>query len=94
MKWPLIVRRVVGHSMEPTLKEGRVVFATPLLPVGEGDVVVVRREAKEIIKRVTKINSTGYLIEGDNPSHSRDSRAFGEVSREEVIGKVLGVKHG
>jgi len=89
MKWPFIVRRVVGHSMEPTLREGRVVFATPLLSVGEGDVVVVRHEGKEIIKRVKKVEKNDYFIEGDNPAHSRDSRRFGPVSGSDILGRVI-----
>jgi phage repressor protein C with HTH and peptisase S24 domain len=89
MKWPLIIRRVVGHSMEPTLKQGRVVLATPLLSVGEGDIVVAKHEDKEIIKRVKKVEEKGYFLEGDNSSHSRDSHRFGSIDKSATLGRVL-----
>lgn len=91
MKWPLIVRRVVGHSMEPTLRPGRIVFASPLLSTGNQDVVVARVDGKDVIKRVSKVSATHIRLVGDNAGHSRDSRVFGEVSREVVLGKVLGL---
>ena len=89
MKWPIIVRRVEGHSMEPTLKQGSIVFATPLLAAGKGDVVVVRHESMEIIKRIVKIEENQLFLQGDNSSDSRDSRRFGSVDESEVLGRVI-----
>ena len=89
MKWPLIIRRVVGHSMEPTLKQGTVIFATPLFGFKRGDVVVAHVEDKEIIKRIESIQPNGYLLTGDNLAHSRDSRKFGVVEKSELLGKVI-----
>ena len=91
MKWPLIIRRVVGHSMEPTLKQGRIVFASPLLSAGNQDVVVAQVEGRDVIKRVSQVSPDHILLVGDNAGHSRDSRVFGEVSKEVILGKVLGV---
>lgn len=91
MKWPLIVRRVVGLSMEPTLREGRVVFATPLLSVGNDDVVVAKVEGRDIIKRVSQVSPKSVALSGDNKNHSRDSRVYGEVNRSLILGKVIGV---
>lgn len=91
MRWPLIVRRVVGHSMEPTLKQGRVVIASPLLSAGERDVVVARVDGREIIKRIKKIEDNKYFLVGDNPSHSRDSRRFGAVEESAILGRVIGI---
>ncbi len=89
MRWPIVIRRVEGHSMEPTLKQGAIIFATPLLSVGKGDVVVAQRDDKDIIKRATKIKDEKYFLEGDNSSHSRDSRRFGLVEKSEVLGRVI-----
>lgn len=91
IKWPLIIRRVEGHSMEPTLREGQIVVATPLLKVGKGDIVIARPEGREIIKRVSGISSDRLALKGDNDTHSRDSRVFGEIERKKVLGKVIGV---
>jgi len=91
IKWPLIVRRVEGHSMEPSLKEGQIVYATPLLKVAKGDIVIAKPESKEIIKRVSQVSSGHLLLVGDNKDHSRDSRIFGEVKKSKVFGKVFNV---
>jgi len=91
LKSPIIIRRVVGHSMEPTLRQGRIVFATPLLSIGKGDVVVARHEGREIIKRVIEIEQNGYFLQGDNLDHSRDSRRFGAVEESAILGRVIGV---
>ncbi len=41
------------------------------------------------IKRISKIESDGYILLGDNPADSYDSRDFGSVQREDIIGKVV-----
>jgi signal peptidase I len=33
-----------------------------------------------------------YFVEGDNKEHSTDSRIYGPILREQILGKVLGVK--
>jgi nickel-type superoxide dismutase maturation protease len=58
-----------------------------------GDVVVVRdprMEERMMIKRIAGERDGGWLVEGDNPSESTDSREFGAVGREVIVGKVLG----
>ena len=89
IKWPLVIRRVEGHSMEPSLREGQIVFATPLLAAGKGDVVIARPEDRDVIKRVGEISATHLVLAGDNKNHSRDSRAFGKVERSRILGKVI-----
>lgn len=79
--------------MEPTLKEGRIIFASPLLEPRRGDVVIARVEDREIIKRIEKIQPDGYELIGDAPSHSRDSRRFGLVGKSSILGRVIGVKN-
>lgn len=61
-----------------------------------GDVVVAKHpETGElIVKRLTKIESDGYWLEGDamktsSASSSSDSWVFGAVSRDAVVGVVL-----
>ena len=58
-----------------------------------GDVVVLRdpRERERMmIKRIADELDGGWLVEGDNASESTDSRTFGPVGRELIVGKVLG----
>lgn len=88
--------RVEDESMRPTLERGDYVLVnrwayrvrTPV----RGDLVVVQDpETPErfLVKRVSEApNPTQIVVEGDNDRVSRDSRAFGPVSLEKVVGKV------
>lgn len=81
---------VVGSSMEPGLHEGDWVLALPAGDVGVGDVVVVedpRRRGWLMVKRVVRIDSAGYWVQGDAPEASTDSRHFGPVTQ--VLGRVV-----
>ena len=57
-----------------------------------GDLVVVRdprQPERLLIKRIGEsANGDGWLVLGDNPVASTDSRAFGPVRREDIVGKV------
>jgi len=82
--------RVEGESMLPEFKPGdRVVVDTTVQPQ-EGDVVVLRqpREDRLIVKRVARLENGYYIVSGDNDAHSTDSRAFGRVARQQILGKV------
>lgn len=56
-----------------------------------GDIVAVRdpRDGKTIIKRITKIENNRYFVEGDNKIASTDSRDFGLIDKDNIIGKVV-----
>ena len=92
MSWQLM--RVSGHSMMPLLRPGDLVlvnrgayrFRTPRA----GEIVVARPRAlggKACIKRVIRAD---HLIElrGDHPDDSADSRTFGAVTPQELVGSV------
>ena len=85
-----LVRRTVGKSMMPTLRPGTLIIATVrprrILP---GDVVVVRHEGLDKIKRVQQVSERGVYVVGDNPHLSTDSRDFGWLDHSAVAGKVL-----
>ncbi len=86
----LLVRRVAGNSMTPTLVPGRIIvgirFGRPARP---GDVVLLFHSGLEKIKRVADVNSSQIFVCGDNPSESTDSRDFGWISRQTIIGRVV-----
>lgn len=76
--------------MLPTLKSSQDVlvwcwFYTPKI----GDIVAIKVNGKEMIKRITKINDRHILIMGDNKKESTDSRKFGPIRKEQIIGKVI-----
>ncbi|OHA48991.1 MAG: nickel-type superoxide dismutase maturation protease [Candidatus Terrybacteria bacterium RIFCSPLOWO2_01_FULL_58_14] len=88
--------RVEGHSMEPCFRWGDRVLVerwsfTKRWP-REGEVVAVRhpfRRERVLIKRVACVWEDGQcFVIGENPSDSHDSRHFGAVQREDVIGRV------
>ncbi|MGB5012530.1 MAG: nickel-type superoxide dismutase maturation protease [Pyrinomonadaceae bacterium] len=92
----LICRRKVflveGDSMLPSLAPGDKVLVDPRGYITVGDVVLAEhpyRSDIKIIKRVADVADNGRLtLSGDNPTESTDSRTFGTVSLESIIGKV------
>jgi len=58
----------------------------------EGDVVIFYTPAGEIaVKRCGEITSDGFFyVLGDNSSQSYDSRNYGPIPKNNIIGKVLG----
>lgn len=91
--------QVKGQSMEPLCREGDFVFvnrATYLLShPKEGEIVVLHHPedpAKLLIKRIKYVRPQGskpwYWVEGDNVRSSEDSRSFGWMPREAIVGKA------
>lgn len=91
IKFPLQRFTVFGDSMLPTLKRGQDVlvwcwFYTPKI----GDIVAIKVQGKEMIKRVRQMSSDrGTFVLGDNEKISTDSRKFGPIKKEQIIGKVI-----
>lgn len=79
--------------MEPTLNNGQVVWvnnwAYLINKIKIGDIVVFEKNSKALIKRVAKINGKSVSLMGDNRSDSLDSRDFGKVSNDKILGKVI-----
>ncbi|MEN3615404.1 S24/S26 family peptidase [Plantactinospora sp. ZYX-F-223] len=94
-RWRLVVVR--GHSMAPTLRDGdRVIVRVGRTPAA-GDLVVFRAhdvvpetDVTWMVKRVHRVEPDGAVtVRGDN-SHSQDSRHFGAVPPEAVLGVARG----
>lgn len=79
--------------MSPTLKSGDAVLIDPNAQAEIGDMVLVNHPYKSsvtILKRVAGIGPDGNLaLIGDNATESTDSRTFGTVSIECLLGKVV-----
>ena len=97
--WVMRLRRrvrVTGASMFPLLQAGDEVLvdmrAFRRHPPRVGDVVVVRhphRAELKMVKRVTAVfPDNQYHVTGDNPAASTDSRDFGAVTLEHILGRV------
>lgn len=78
MRWRRVSVR--GPSMSPTLSDGDVVLARFGAPVRDGDVVLVTwaaRPGQLSVKRAVRPDGGGWLVAGDNPFGSTDSRTLG-----------------
>ena len=81
--------RIVGPSMEPTVRNGDWWLVRPSRRVRVGQVVAARhphRPELTIVKRITKHTEGGWWLEGDNPDASDDSRSFGALSSSALVG--------
>jgi uncharacterized membrane protein len=81
--------------MEPAYPAGSVLWVSKsVLRFREPrvrDVIVLKdpRDARLILKRVVFAEDGKYFVRGDNADESTDSRCFGPVAKEVIIGKVL-----
>lgn len=82
----IFFRKIVGKSMLPTLQPGQIVVCLNQLHYKIGDIVVVRRDDREVIKRIKNIRFGKYWLVGDNELHSSDSRSFGAVDKSDILG--------
>ena len=86
---------VSGRSMLPSYREGDWLVlkthAPGALTPTPGQVVVARIPGDiEAIKRIRLVDSEGRAwLQGDNTVESTDSRDFGPVSSEDIVGRVL-----
>jgi nickel-type superoxide dismutase maturation protease len=86
---------VRGDSMLPLLKPGDEVLvnlrAYRRSAPQPGDIVVALhpfRPELRLIKRIEAVTSSGYVLKGDNLWESADSRFFGPVGAEAILGQV------
>ncbi|MCL2721172.1 MAG: signal peptidase I [Treponema sp.] len=83
----LIVSRLRYGFQMPLKQRYLIRWAQPKL----GEVVVFYTPMGELaVKRCTAIEGQNFFAEGDNGLASYDSRAYGFVPMENIIGKVLG----
>lgn len=96
---------VAGESMAPALLPGDRLLVLRPLPLRRGQVVAVRdpREpSRLLVKRLAAVPGeavtaggevlrarSGYVVLGDNPEASTDSRSFGAVPRSLLLGRCV-----
>ena len=93
MRWPLGRALVVGESMRPTYQPGDVLlWRRGRRGLRTGQVVVVQLPGDRPIgvKRLGASTSGAWQLVSDNPAQGTDSRQFGPVPEDQVIGRVLG----
>lgn len=89
MKFPVSKYKVFGNSMYPTLKQGQEVLTFNWGKPKVGDMVVIKKDGREIIKRIHLSSGRGTFVQGDNEKESTDSRHFGPINKSQIIGKVI-----
>ncbi|MHA2273525.1 MAG: nickel-type superoxide dismutase maturation protease [Candidatus Hodarchaeales archaeon] len=89
--FPFSFFKVTGNSMEPTLSAGDYVFLLKSKRLKNNDIVVVRKPGSDrmIIKRVLNHRKNKIFVIGDNQKASTDSRSFGSICRQQVLGRVI-----
>jgi len=95
-RFPFARFRVRHRSMSPLLNPGDFLivnrwayaFRDPRI----GDLIVFKdpeREGRFLCKRVVEVKDAGtFVVRGENLAVSRDSRSFGPVSRDLIVGRV------
>ncbi len=84
--------RVTGPSMVPAYYDGDRLLVHYGAAVGPGDAVVARdpREPERVlVKRIARREGGGWWLLADNPYAPGDSRQFGIVTDELVLGRVV-----
>ena len=77
--------------MEPALREGDWLLVLPQRRPRAGDVVLVRdprERSRLLLKRVTHVAPEGCVVMGDRADHSTDSRIFGAIPFDDVVGRA------
>jgi signal peptidase I len=97
-----------GQSMFPSIHSGTVLLVNRLaygfrLPTGRylvrwsmphtGDVVVfITPQGNVAVKRCAEVARSRFIALGDNSLASYDSRSYGPVPADRIVGKVMGIK--
>lgn len=76
--------------MFPALKDGQEILAWRwFYHPKKGDIVVIYKNGRDIIKRIHRIRGKEIFVQGDNKDGSTDSRNFGSLLSSQIIGKVI-----
>ena len=90
--WPVRRVQVHGDSMRPALEPGDRLLVVSLLRPRPGDVVAVvdpRDGRRVMVKRVSSVDGESIEVLGDDPAASTDSRTFGPVRSDHVLGRAV-----
>src|SRR3982751_5123889 len=86
---PVLMRRVNGNSMAPTLVDGQLVVGRQTRDLAAGDVVIISHDGLEKIKRIERHEGDLVYLLGDTPAESTDSRTLGWLPAKTIVAKVI-----
>lgn len=87
MKKPLLIRRVVGHSMEPAVRPNQLVMASGWFKPRNQDLVLAEVEGRQVIKRLSLDANNRQQLMSDHPGHGR----YSSIEPSGILGRVLTV---
>jgi nickel-type superoxide dismutase maturation protease len=90
--FPLKLIKIHGNSMIPYIKPNDYILIRKFIfkkKIKLDDVIVFRKDNTLMIKRVFEINEDDIFVMGDNKRESNDSRIYGSISLNHIIGKVI-----
>lgn len=81
--------------MEPIIhgKDIVLVVDKSLVRLCIGDIVLFKKNNTQMVKRIKERKMNEFRVEGDNSSQSTDSRSFGPIRKDEIIGRVVKIFH-
>jgi nickel-type superoxide dismutase maturation protease len=85
----IFLRRVVGDSMKPTLRNGQAILVHSGRNFRRGQVVVAHVGSREVVKRIERVENGRIFLQGDNPGESTDSRGYGSIIDTSITGIVI-----
>jgi len=80
---------VAGLSMVPTLAPGERLLVRYDGPIVLGDIVVFKHADQIDVKRIEHIETAGLFVLGDNDLVSNDSRSYGLIAHQDVLGTIV-----
>lgn len=92
--FPLVKYQVHGNSMQPQYPDSANILVQKkwfLCKLRINEVIILKdpRTNERIIKRIKYIKRGRFFVVGDNAIESTDSRTFGLISPQQIIGKVI-----
>lgn len=91
VRGPVFRVAIEGLSMLPTLAPGEWWLARRTGSIWSGDLVVFDHPSNPgliAVKRAVRWEADGWWVEGDNPGASEDSRHFGAIGADRILGRL------
>jgi phage repressor protein C with HTH and peptisase S24 domain len=85
----IFFRRVVGNSMKPTLKDGQLVMCHQVRDFKKGQIVVAFVNGREVIKRISKIQSGSVYLKVDSLEHAHKGKYYAKIPDSMIEGVVF-----
>lgn len=88
--WPIMIRKIQGHSMVPVLPPGTYVYGWRwFLRLKPQRVIIFEHDDKETIKRIDAVEEDGLYVLGDHVETSNDSRHYGLIPQHNALAVVI-----